>query len=97
MLLNLSEMCSLPLGAANVIVLFGVDGRGRDKWWADRFASAEVAVGDVFSGREWEWAVFEELICAWIMAQRATHPLASGWVGLLNSFYDTVSRTAERR
>jgi hypothetical protein len=40
----------------------------RGKWWADRFASAEVAIGreacGVSGGREWEREVIEELVYA---------------------------------
>ena len=63
-------MCDLPLGMADVITVVGHGSRRGDKWWADRVASAEVAVVreacGVFGQREWEWMVTEELVCAWI-------------------------------
>jgi hypothetical protein len=53
--------------------LSGADVRGWDKWWADRFASAEVTVRrDVWEKevcgaggwREWEWTVIKKFVCA---------------------------------
>jgi hypothetical protein len=43
---------------------------GGVRWWAVRFASAEVVVEReacrVFGEVEWECAAIEELVCAWI-------------------------------
>jgi hypothetical protein len=86
---SLREMCSLPLGTADVIVVVTVPRGWRREGQGDRFTSAEVAVGRdrpvVYLVGEWEWTVIEELIYAritseaWWMRLWPKHAMACQW------------------